>query len=135
MDFAPPRARNRRQSGPIPVSFNFDDHELGVVAELLQRRYGRPTAFECAEAEIELDPAAAVTRTCPALYWEARGAQFVVCKAGEARYRGQFFEGAVAASDIGQREYADVGDCVTSLLRLQSDREREHAGVAGTPGA
>jgi len=34
----------------------FEDHELALAAELLELRYGRPMAFERAEAERAADP-------------------------------------------------------------------------------
>jgi hypothetical protein len=103
---------------------NFYDTELALAAELLARRYGDAISFECAEAEIALDAGRDATTACPALYWEARGAQFVVCKTGEGRYRGQFFEGEGVPAELAAREFVDLGDCVTSLLRVQSDHER-----------
>lgn len=103
---------------------DFDEEELELLATLLERRYGRATAFECAEADLGGDPPQSV----PAVFWEGRGAQFVVCKMGESRYRAQFFLGDAAAF-AGRPEYEDLADCVTTLLRLQSDEERARRGV------
>lgn len=103
---------------------DFDEEELEVLATLLERRYGRATAFECAEAELGGDP----PQTCAAVLWEGRGAQFVVCKTGKSRYRAQFFLGDAAAL-AGRPEYEDLAECVNTLLRLQSDEERARRGV------
>jgi hypothetical protein len=106
------------------MASEFDEEELELLAALLERRYGRATAFECAEAEIDgVSP-----RTCAAAFWEARGAQFVLCKTGESRYRAQFFLGDAAALG-GPGEHEDLADCVNTLLRLQADDERRRSGV------
>ena len=102
----------------------FDDSDLTLATELLARRYGHAVAIERAEAEISPETGGDAPIACPALFWEARGAQFVVCKVGEGRYRGQFFESGEPPADMAAREFVDLGDCVTSLLRVQSDRER-----------
>jgi hypothetical protein len=106
------------------MSSDFDEEELELLATLLERRYGRATAFECAEAELGSDS----PQTCAAVLWEGRGAQFVVCKTGESRYRAQFFLGDAAAF-AGRPEYGDLAECVNTLLRLQSDEERARRGV------
>lgn len=106
------------------MASDFDEEELELLATLLERRYGRATAFECAEADLGGTPA----QPCPAVFWEARDAQFVVCKTGESRYRAQFFLGDAAAF-AGRPEYADLAECVNTLLRLQSDEERARRGV------
>jgi hypothetical protein len=103
---------------------DFDEEELELLAALLERRYGRATAFECVEAELGGDP----PQSCAAVLWEGRGAQFVVCKTGESRYRPQFFLGDAAAFG-GRPEYEDLAECVNTLLRLQADDERRRAGV------
>jgi hypothetical protein len=106
------------------MTAEFDQEELELLAALLERRYGRATAFECAEAELEgVSP-----RTCAAVFWEGRGAQFMVCKTGDSRYRAQFFLGDAAAFG-GRPEYDDLAECVNTLLRLQADDERRRAGV------
>lgn len=106
------------------MASEFDEEELELLAALLERRYGRATAFECAEADIEgVSP-----RTCAAVFWEGRGAQFVVCKTGDSLYRAEYFLGDAAA--FGARpEFDDLAVCVNTLLRLQADDERRRAGV------
>ncbi len=106
------------------MALEFTEEEFEVVASLLERRYGRATPFESAEVELLLDPDSATADACPALYWEARDAHFVVCKCADHRFRGQFFMGEEAPSAAGNREFDDLGDCITMLLRLQADDER-----------
>lgn len=116
------------------MTCEFTAEELDVAAALLERRYGNAIAFELAEVDLatEGDPAGL---TCAAFYWEARGAHFVVCKLSVDRFRGEFFEGTVPGG-AGEPEFDDLGDCVTALLRTQSDRERARAGaVSGATAA
>ncbi len=116
------------------MSCEFTANELHAVAALLEARYGAPVPIECGEAELAshgTSPLAA-----PVVYWEARGAQFAVCRLAQGRYRGEFFEGGEARAGSGHRDFDDLDDCVTALLRLQSDRERERAGaVSGATAA
>lgn len=106
------------------MTSEFDEEELELLAALLERRYGRATAFECAEAQLDRDS----HQTCAAVYWEGRGAHFVVCKTGESRYRAQFFPGDAAAFG-GRPEHEDFAECINALLRLQADDERRRAGA------
>lgn len=111
----------------------FTPDEIDLVSSLLRSRYFSDTAVEEIEADVQLDPADAGPVTCPGLYWSARGAHFVLVKAGEGRFRTQFFYGEQEQFGTGRLEYDDLGECVTVLLRLQSDHERTRAGAL--PGA
>ncbi|MGZ5661995.1 MAG: hypothetical protein ACXWG6_11575 [Usitatibacter sp.] len=103
-------------------AFGFGDQELEALAEILAARYGRAVDFEIASAELQLDPAPAPAVACAAVYWESHGAQFVVCKAGGARFQGAFFD-AEGRMPGAPREHSEIGDCVTALLRAHSDHE------------
>jgi len=103
--------------------------ELHLVDGLLQRRYGRAVSVEIAESELQMGPGAAAPVVCPTIYWSERGAQFVVCKLAAGRYRGMFFYTDAEQYGTGREEYEVLEDCVTSLLRVQSDHERQRAGI------
>jgi hypothetical protein len=83
---------------------------------------------ETAEAEIGLGDDTELT-TCPVLYWEERGAHFVVFKVAEGRYRAQFFYSEVAQFGTGKGDMDNLGDCLVTVLQVQSDHERQMAGV------
>jgi hypothetical protein len=109
---------------------DFTDDERDLVARLLQRRYAGPVAMELAEVELLLGPAEVEPTGCPALYWSARGAHFVVCKTGEARFRCQFFYTDADHYGTGRDEYDDLERCTLELLRVQADHEKQSAGVS-----
>ncbi|HXZ49134.1 MAG TPA: hypothetical protein VEG27_08935 [Usitatibacter sp.] len=97
----------------------YDDQELALAAELLELRHGRSVRFELGEAEVP-EPGAPVPFACAALVWESRGAQFVVCKVGPARYRGGAFDASGDPLRGGGVEHSDLGDCIDELLRARS---------------
>ena len=105
---------------------DFSDAERQRAAGLLEKRYGRTVTIELADSELLLEPGAPLT-SCPTLYWAERGAHFVVCKVAGDRYCGRFFYTDAEQFGTGRKEYNDLGECVLSLLRVQSDHERERA--------
>jgi hypothetical protein len=108
---------------------DFTDIEHKLVAQTLLERYGRPVALEAAEAEIGHDAAGLTLTVCPILYWEEHGARFVVFKLAEGRFRGQFFYSETTQYGTGRDSFDNLGDCVITLLQVQSDHERQMAGI------
>jgi hypothetical protein len=111
----------------------FDDGERWVVESALRERYGRIVATQPAEVELRLTPGEDALTACPVLYWEERGAGFVVAKVAEGRYRGMFFypgeyDGEQYGS--GRAEYDDLAECTLAVLRAQADHEKQRRGVA-----
>ena len=117
----------------------FTESEQKLVAQLLAERYGRPAALEVAEVELQLDPASEALTACPALYWNERGAEFIVCKIGASRFRCQFMYSPNEQFGTGRDSYDDLVDCIVAVLRVQADHEGTRAGMlsgttADTPG-
>jgi hypothetical protein len=108
---------------------DFTDPELKLVNQSLLERYGRVVPLQVADAEVQLDPEGEALTECPTLYWEERGAHFVVIKIGESRYSGQFFYSEATQFGTGQPSFDNLGDCVITLLQVQSDHERQMKGV------
>jgi len=117
---------------PIP---DFTDAERERVAALLAQRYGRSVALELAESELQLAPDPDALTHCPTLYWHERGAHFVVCRVAPDRYRCQFFYSEREQYGTGIADYADLEECVLTLLRTQSDHERARAQAAARASA
>ena len=114
---------------PIP---DFDAGERWLVESCLKERYGKIVATQPADVELQIAPGDAQLTTCPTLYWEERGAAFVVAKVGEDRWRAMFFYPAELGGEqygAGRAEYDDLAECVTSALRAQADHEKQRHGV------
>lgn len=108
---------------------DFTDGEIQLANQTLFERYGRLVPLQAADVELRLDAASEDLASCPSLYWEERGAHFVVSKTGESLFRCQFFYTDVEQFGTGREEYDNLGDCLVTLLRVQADHERERAGV------
>jgi hypothetical protein len=107
---------------------DFTDAEIKLASQTLRERYGREVPIETAEAEIGIGDDAELTN-CPVLYWQERGAHFVVFKIADSRFRAQFFYSEVAQFGTGKSDIDNLGDCLVTVLQVQSDHERQMAGV------
>jgi len=111
------------------AKIDFTDNELKLVNQSLLERYGRVVPVQVADAELQLGGEDDELTVCPTLYWEERGAHFVVFKIGGGRYRGQFFYSETTQYGTGRNSFDNLGDCVVTLLQVQSDHERQMKGV------
>jgi hypothetical protein len=112
---------------------DIDDAERRVVESALRSRYGRRVETQLADVELKVSPKDETLTACPTLYWEERGAAFVIAKVGAGRYRAMFFyPGDVQGEQYGagRPEYDDLAECVTTVLRAQADHEKERLGVS-----
>lgn len=100
---------------------DFSDTEYQLVNQILLERYGRLVPLQAADVELQLDPASETLTTCPSLYWSELGAEFIVSKLADQRYRCQFFYSANEQFGTGRDVYDNLGDCVTILLQVQAD--------------
>lgn len=112
------------------VISDFAEAEQKRVSTILFERYGKFVSMHLADSELQLGIDPADLSLCPTIYWNERGAHFVVCKAGENRYRCQFFYSDAEQYGTGREEYDDLGTCVLTLLQVQSDHERQLANVS-----
>jgi hypothetical protein len=108
---------------------DFSSTERQLVAQTLLERYGRSVPLEEADAELALQPDSDELSVCPAIYWEERNAHFVIFKTGDARFRAQFFYSDAQQFGTGKEEFDNIGDCVVTLLQVQSDHERQMKGI------
>ena len=109
---------------------DFTETELKLVSASLFERYGKLVPFQLADSELQLDAASEELTLCPTIYWTERGAQFVVCKVAVDRYRCQFFYSETEQYGTGHDEYNSLGDCVVTLLQVQSGHERQLANIS-----
>jgi hypothetical protein len=109
---------------------DFSDAEQKLVSTILFERYGNLVPMQLADSELQLDASSEDLTLCPTIYWAERGAQFVVCKVAPERYRCQFFYSETGQYGTGHDEYTSLGDCVLTLLQVQSDHERQLANIS-----
>ena len=102
---------------------DFTEAERWVVDATLKERYGQAIEVQQADVELRLDPGVPELTLCPALVWKERGAGFVISKAGDNRFRCQFFYSVREQYGTGKAEYDDLLECVVALLKLQADHE------------
>ncbi|MCF8199885.1 MAG: hypothetical protein K9J42_14060 [Sulfuritalea sp.] len=100
---------------------DFTDAEWQLVNQILLERYSRLVPMQAADVELQLDPESEQLTTCPSLYWNELGAEFIVSKLADQRFRCQFFYSANEQFGTGRDVYDNLGDCVTNLLQLQAD--------------
>lgn len=100
---------------------DFTDAEWQLVNQILLERYSRLVPLQAADVELQLDPESEQLTTCPSLYWSELGAEFIVSKLADQRFRCQFFYSADEQFGTGRDVYDNLGDCVTNLLQLQAD--------------
>lgn len=114
------------QNSALP---DFTSNEQHIVSQALLERYGKLVTLQLADSELQLEPAPAPPSDCPTLFWSERGADFVICKVGENRYRCQFFYSANEQFGTGRDTYDNLAECVTTLLQVQADHEKTRQGV------
>jgi hypothetical protein len=112
-----------------PAVADFIDSELKLVNQTLLERYGQAIEVQVAEADIELVAGSGTLTSCPVLHWEARGANFIVFKLADNRYRAQFYYIETQQFGVGRDMFDNLGDCLITVLQVQSDDERSRAGI------
>jgi hypothetical protein len=109
---------------------DFADAEHKLVSGILYERYGKLVPVQLADSKLQLDKLSDELTLCPTIYWAERGAQFVVCKVAAERFRCQFFYSETEQYGTGHDRYDSLGDCVVTLLQVQSDHERQMANIS-----
>ncbi len=107
---------------------DFTDNEFQLVNQILLERYNRIVPLQAVEVELLLCPDDRQPTPCPALYWSEMGAEFIVAKSGDQRFRCQFFYSPSEIFGTGRDIYDNLGDCVITLLRLQADHHGTRSG-------
>ena len=120
---------NERSHMSIP---DFTDAEQKLVSGLLLKRYAKLVPMQLADSELQLNAPLKKLTSCPTIYWNERGAHFVMWKVAEGRFRCQFFYSDAEQYGTGCDEYDDLKNCVVTLLQVQSDHERQLANVSAS---
>lgn len=103
---------------------DFTDEQLSALQSLVNARYGEETELHMGDSEMQLDPAKNELVDCPVVFWTARDCNFVVIKTGADQFRAQYFYTPHDQVATRQAFFTTVEDCVTAMLREQSDYER-----------
>lgn len=114
---------------PATAIPDFSPSELKLMSQTLFERYGRAVALQTGDAEIQLHPESEKLDNCPVVYWEERGAHFVVFKLGDTRYKAQFFYNEATQYGVGKDSHDNLGDCLVTLLQVQADHEQQMKGI------
>ena len=103
--------------------------EQWVIKTTLRERYGRDWEFQLADADIRVHPADRELTSCPVIVWQSDdGCTFVIFKAGERKYRCQFFYKPYKQLGTGTDEYDDLAECAVAVLQAQADHVAEQRG-------
>lgn len=109
---------------------DFTEVELKRISAALFERYDKFVPVQLADSELQLGTDPSQLAVCPTVYWNERGAHFVVCKVAAGRYRCQFFYSDAEHYGTGCEEYDNLDICVITLLQVQSDHERQLSGIS-----
>ena len=110
------------------------DTERWVVQQAVNERYAKDVELQDVETEIRLHADDRELALCPGFYWNEHGCHFVLSKTGDSRYRSMFFYRVRDRFSTGREEYDDIGDCVTTLLKMQADEESKRLSEQGASG-
>ena len=115
---------------------DYTEQEIEAVQAAVCVRYKEDVEIHLADCEVQPDRNDELRVECPALFWHARGCNFILVKMSENQFRGHFFYRPDEHYDNELLEYADPVNCATALMMAQSDHERETQGVvSGITGA
>jgi hypothetical protein len=105
------------------------DTERWVIKTTLRERYGRDLELQLADADIRVQPSDRELTSCPVVLWQSDdGCTFVVFKAGERKYRCQFFYKPHKQMGTGIDAYDDLAECAVAVLQAQADYVADQRG-------
>jgi hypothetical protein len=113
---------------PRPIR-PFTDRERKLVSQTILERFGNAVPLQAAEAELQLDLLKEEFTLCPSLTWKENGANFVIFKTGDERFRCQFYYIETQQFGTGKDEYDNLGDCVVTLLQVQVEQEEQSRSI------
>jgi hypothetical protein len=112
----------------MPEIKDFTDSEKRILETTLQERYGQTGPYDLGDAEIRLAPSDRELSACPVAFRQKDGGNLVMFKAGDRRYRCQFFYRNYQQYGTGVHEHDDPTECVVSLLQAQADHLAQERG-------
>ncbi len=109
---------------------DFSPKDIALVQRSVNERWKeKDVAVSQVDAEMRLEAEDRELTTYPALYWEQGDCHFMIVRIfgtqGQTHFQPQFFYRVHEHFGTGQRQYGDLRECVTTLLQVQSDHQRE----------
>ena len=104
-----------------------NSEQWAVNTTLRERWPNLNIELQLADVEIKMYPDDREVTLCPAIFWEVKETSFVIIKTGDRNYRCQFYYRGYQQYGTGKREFDDIADCVTTLLQVHADKEKELA--------
>ena len=105
---------------------NFTPADIETVRQLVHQRYTGGIEIQLTNSELMLNPKGEQQVDYPTLFWHVHGANFAVIRSGLNRFRCQFFYTPHDQHGTGRKEYDSLEQCVTTLLQVQANHERNH---------
>jgi hypothetical protein len=81
------------------------------------------------DAELQLNLLKEEFALCPSMMWKENGANFIVFKIGDERFRCLFYYNEATQFGTGKEVFDNLGDCVVTLLQVHTDQEEESRKV------
>jgi hypothetical protein len=104
----------------------FTPADIETVRQLVHQKYQEMIQVQLADSELMLDPKREQPVSRPTLFWHVHGANFAVILNGLNRFQCQFFYTPHDQYGTGREEYDSLEQCVTTLLQVQANHERDH---------
>jgi hypothetical protein len=107
----------------------FSDRERKLIGQTLLERFGHAVALQPVDAELQLNLLKEEFAMCPSIAWTENGAHFIVFKTGDERFRSLFYFNEALLFGTGKDEFDNLGDCVVTLLQVQTDQDEQSRKV------
>lgn len=88
--------------------------QFNSAQAIINQRYGEAISLHLADNDDPINP-------CPALFWTARGCNFIVLKTAEAVFAARYFYKTDAQFSTVQQQFNTLEDCVSAVLQAQID--------------
>ncbi len=113
---------------PRPIK-TFTARERNLISQTLLERFGHAVPLQAVDAELQLNLLKEEFAMCPSIMWTENGANFIVFKTDDERFRCQFYFNEAMHFGTGKEEFDNLGDCVVTLLQVQVDQAEESRKV------
>jgi hypothetical protein len=123
-----PHAATHYRVASMPEIPDITESEHWIIETTLTERYGNKIEIQIADAEIRLMPSDRELSSCPVIYWNKDGCNFIIFKTASRKYRCQFFYRGYQQYGTGVDEYDDLTECIVSLLQAQADHVARERG-------